>query len=100
MRYVITESRLNRVFGDYMDSQFDLYYDGSREEFITKDEEIFGYMMGDMGDQFFYYGDYSTHDSLNSLFGRITDDLLLNYLRGRFPEIEIDGVDYDPYQGN
>lgn len=100
MRYVITESRLNRVFGDYMDSQFDLYYDGSREEFITKDDEIFGYMMEDMGDQFFYYGDYSTHDSLNSLFDRITDDLLLNYLRERFPDIEIDGIDYDPYQGN
>jgi len=26
--------------------------------------------------------------------------LLLNYLRDRFPELEIEGIGYDPYQSN
>jgi hypothetical protein len=25
---------------------------------------------------------------------------LLNYLRDRFPELEIEGIGYDPYQSN
>jgi hypothetical protein len=34
------------------------------------------------------------------MFGDATDELLLNYLRNRFPELEIEGIGYDPYQSD
>jgi hypothetical protein len=34
------------------------------------------------------------------MFGDATDELLLNYLRDRFPDFEIEGIGHDPYQSN
>ena len=96
MKYFITENRLNRVFESFMDFQFDLTYNYDFDEFTTKDGDIFGYLI----DSEFFYGFFSGENTLHSMFGDATDELLLNYLRDRFPDIEIDGVDYDPYQGN
>jgi hypothetical protein len=91
MRYTISESRLTDIFKNFMDSQYDLEYHHKTREFIDKDGEIFGYIMG-VGHQF-YYSDYSTEYSLNEMFGDITPEILFNYLKKRFPEVDISGVE-------
>ena len=96
MKYSITENRLNRVFKSYMDFQFDLTYDYDINEFTTKDGDIFGYLI----DSEFFYGFFHEEKSIYPMFGDATDELLLNYLRDRFPELEIEGIGYDPYQSN
>jgi hypothetical protein len=90
MRYVISESRLERMFNNYMDSQYDLTYDSSPREFVDKNGDIFGFMI--LYYQFDYV-DYSTEYTLNQMFGELTDELLLSYLREKFPDIRIDGIE-------
>jgi hypothetical protein len=41
----------------------------------------------------FYYGDYSTEYTLNEMFGKTTNKLLLNYLENEFPGISINGIE-------
>ena len=41
----------------------------------------------------FYYGDYKTEYLLNGMFGELTNELLLYYLRERFPDVNIDGIE-------
>jgi len=96
MKYFITENRLNRVFESFMDFQFDLTYNYDFDEFTTKDGDIFGYLV----DSEFFYGFFSGENTLHSMFGDATDELLLNYLRDRFPDFEIEGIGHDPYQSN
>jgi hypothetical protein len=91
MKYTISESRLTDIFKNFMDSQYDLEYHHETREFIDKDGEIFGYIMG-VGHQF-YYLDYSTEYSLNEMFGEITPELLFNYLKEEFPEVGIGGIE-------
>ena len=85
-----------------MDSQYDLRYDKSTREFVGKDGEIFGYLLifrrfnfnsMEYKSKNFYYGDYKTEYSLNEMFGELTNELLLNYFRERFPDITIDGIE-------
>jgi hypothetical protein len=89
MRYVISESRLERIFNDYMDSVYDLTYDSKPREFVDKNGEVFGLTVQHQ----FYYADYPTEYSLNQMFGELTDELLVRYLRERFPGISIDGIE-------
>jgi hypothetical protein len=98
MKYIIRESRLEDIFEKYMESNFDLKYNPKTNEFRSRVGEKFGEMYG--GETFgdlikgrFYYGSYSTELFLNTMFGDITNDLLDDYLRKKFPDIGIKGVE-------
>ena len=96
MRYIISESRLERIFNNFMDSQYDLKFDSSPREFVDKNGEIFGYLLFNSmkhKSKHFYYEDYKMEYSLNQMFGELTNELLLHYLRERFPGISIDGIE-------
>lgn len=89
MRYIITESRLQDIFDKYMESTYDLKFRPISREYRTGDGRIFG----DWWEQRFYYGNNLECNSLKAMFGDDTNKLLLNYLRRKFPDIEIDGVE-------
>ena len=89
MKYIIRESRLEGLFERYMDSYFDLKYNPKTNEFRSRVGDTFG----DLIKGRFYYGSYSTEYYLNVMFGDITNDLLDDYLRKRFPDIGIKGVE-------
>ena len=89
MRYIISESRLERIFNDYMDSVYDLTYDSAPREFVDKNGEVFGLTIQHQ----FYYADYPTEYTLNEMFGELTNELLVHYLRERFPDVRIDGIE-------
>ena len=91
MKYIITESRLQDIFDRYMESTYDLkFYSFSREFRVG---ERLGHIFGDLWEQRFYYGNNLEENSLKAMFGEDTNKLLLNYLRKKFPDIEIDGVE-------
>ena len=89
MRYVISESRLEKIFNNFMDSQYDLKYDGPHREFVDKNGKVFGLTIQHQ----FYYADYPTEYTLNEMFGELTNELLVHYLRERFPNVRIDGIE-------
>jgi len=89
MKYIISEGRLEDLFEKYMNSNFDLKYNPKTHEFRSRVGESFG----DLIKGRFYYGSYSTEYYLNVMFGDITNDLLDDYLRKRFPDIGIKGVE-------
>jgi hypothetical protein len=89
MKYIISEGRLGNLFEKFMDSTFDLRYNPKTHEFRSRVGESFG----DLINGRFYYGSYSTEYFLNRMFGDITNDLLYDYLRKRFPDIDIRGVE-------
>ena len=89
MKYIISESRLDDIFEKYMDSNFDLKYNPTTKEFRSRVGEPFG----DLIKGRFYYGSYSMEYFLNVMFGDITNDLLDDYLRKRFPDIGLRGVE-------
>jgi hypothetical protein len=92
MKYTISESRLMEIFKNFMDLRYGfLEYRHETREFIDKEGDVFGYIMG--VDHQFYYLDYSTEYSLNEMFGEITPELLFNYLKKEFPGIKIGGVE-------
>jgi len=89
MEYTISENRLRNLFVNYMDSQYDLKYDSAHREFVDKNGEVFGLTIQHQ----FYYADYPTEYSLTEMFGELTDELLVRYLRERFPDTRIDGIE-------
>ena len=89
MEYTISENRLRNLFVNFMDSQYDLSYDKSTREFVGKDGEVFGLTIQHQ----FYYADYPTEYTLNEMFGELTNELLVHYLRERFPDVRIDGIE-------
>jgi hypothetical protein len=91
MRYIITESRFQDIFDRYMESTYDLHYYGFTREFRMK--EKLGKIFGDLWEQRFYYGNNSEENLLKAMFGDSTNKLLLNYLRRKFPKVEIEGVE-------
>ena len=91
MRYIITESRLQDIFDRYMESEYDLHYYNATREFRVK--ERLGKIFGDFWEQRFFYGNSLEENSLKAMFGDVTNKLLLNYLRRKFPNIEIEGVE-------
>jgi len=72
-----------------MDSQYDLTYDRAPREFVDKNGEVFGLTIQYQ----FYYADYQTEYSLNQMFGELTNELLVRYLRERFSDTRIDGIE-------
>lgn len=91
MEYTITENRLRKLFVNYMDSMYNLKYKGSTREFVDKSGDVFGYVL--TIDTHFYYSDLKTENSLDGMFGELTNELLLHYLRERFPDVGIDGIE-------
>ena len=91
MRYIITENRLQDIFDRYMESTYDLNFYYATREFRVK--ERLGKIFGDLWENRFYYGNSSEENSLKTMFGDGTNKLLLNYLRRKFPNIEINGVE-------
>lgn len=91
MKYIIAESRLQEIFDRYMESNYDLKYYHASREFRMK--ERLGPIFGDLWEQQFYYAYRSEERLLESMFGDATNKLLLIYLRNKFPEVGIRGVD-------
>jgi hypothetical protein len=89
MKYIISEGRLDDLFEKFMDLNFDLRYNPYSKQFRSRVGESFG----DLIKGRFYYGSYSTELFLNRMFGDITNDLLDDYLRKKFPDIGIKGVE-------
>ena len=75
-----------------MDSVYDLKCDYDSREFVDKNGGEFGYFLTRKSKQF-YYADYPTEYTLNQMFGELTNELLIHYLRERFPDVRIDGVE-------
>ena len=93
MRYIITESRLQDIFDRYMESTYDLRYYSEAREF--RDKVRWGDIFGDLWEQRFYYAYRSQEKFLKSMFGDATNKLLLTYLRKKFPDVEIRGIEND-----
>jgi len=91
MKYVITESKLQDIFDRYMELTYDLKFYNFSREFRIK--ERLGSIFGDLWEQRFYYGNSLEENLLKAMFGEPTNKLLLVYLRKKFPNIEIDGVE-------
>jgi hypothetical protein len=89
MEYTISENRLRKVFVNYMDSIYDLKYHRASREFVDKNRGVFGLTINYQ----FYYNGYQLEYTLNEMFGELTDELLLHYLRERFPDVRIDGIE-------
>jgi hypothetical protein len=92
MKYIITENRLLEIFRNFMDSQYDLSYDLKDNRyfgFVDKNGDVFGLV----DDEHFYYGYFSEQGVLEGVFGDAANELLLYYLRERFPDITIDGIE-------
>jgi len=95
MKYIISESRLDDIFERYMESTYDLHYYYATGEFRVK--ERLGNIFGDLWQQRFYYGNSFEENLLKSMFGPITNRLMVNYLRKKFPNVEIEGIENDSY---
>ena len=91
MKYIIRESRLQDIFDGYMESTYDLHYYYATREFRVK--ERLGKIFGDLWENRFYYGNSIEENLLKAMFGGDTNKLLLNYLRRKFPNVEINGVE-------
>lgn len=91
MEYTISENRLRKLFVNYMDSIFDLKYEDINKNFLDSHGDTFGYLQNNPKQ--FHFLNYKTEGTLLSLFGEMTYELLLYYLRERFPDVEIDGVE-------
>ena len=72
-----------------MDSQYDLTYNNRTKEFVGKDGVEFGYVILSQ----FYYANYPTEYTLTEMFGELTNKLLFDYLRERFPDVDIIGIE-------
>ena len=90
MKYIISESRLQDIFDMYMDTQYGLTYNWKEREFRTERGDIFGDLWRDNR---FYFAYDSDPRLLKSMFDNSMYKLMLNYLRNRFPELEIDGIE-------
>ena len=90
MKYIILKSRLDDIFEKYMDSQYGLTYNSKEREFRTERGDVFGDLWRDNR---FYFAYDSDRRFLKSMFDNSTYNLLLNYLRTKFSELEIYGIE-------
>ena len=91
MRYIITESRLDEIFERYMESTYDLHYYYATREFRVK--ERLGKIFGDLWENRFYYGNSLEENLLKAIFVEDTNKLLFTYLRKKFTNVEINGIE-------
>ncbi len=89
MKYIIKQGRLSEIFKKFMDYHYDLKYNPNSGKIKTKDGGTFGYITNSY---FYHWGNYSNQYSLIEMFGENQDELLLIYLRKRFPEVQINSI--------
>jgi hypothetical protein len=89
MKYIISESRLEDVFEKYIDSQYGLVWNKRLKQFDLPDGELFG----DIFEKHFYFEDSKDVHLLRSMFGDNADKLMFDYIRKRFPNVKITGVE-------
>lgn len=86
MRVIISE---NRMFG-IMDSILKLSYNPETREFYSDGviDGVIGYKYKDG----FTYGGYRVDDMVSNIFGKNADELLLIYLKEKFPNLTINKI--------
>jgi len=86
MRVIISE---NRMFG-IMDSILKLSYNPETREFYSDGviDGVIGYKHKDG----FTYAGYYVDDMVSNIFGENTDELLLIYLKEKFPNLTINKI--------
>ena len=89
MKYIISENRLDDIFGKYIDSQYGLVWVKRLNQFNLPDGEPFGNIF----EKHFYYEDPADKNLLRSMFGNNADKLMFNYIRKRFPNVRITGAE-------
>jgi len=92
MKFIITESKIYDTFVTYMDSIHDLHFNEPKKEFITKSNEVFGWVSrnaNSLEDGYVFLINYNFLNVLGGYFGNNTDNLLLKYFKDKFPQIQI-----------
>ena len=96
MRFIITESKIYDTFVTYMDSIHDLHFNAPSKEFITKSNEVFGWVSKNVNyseDGYVFLINYSFLNVLEGYFGNgmknNINNLLLKYFKNKFPDILI-----------
>ena len=89
MKYIISESRLEDIFEKYIDSQYGLVWDKHLKQFNLPNGDLFG----DIFEKHFYFEDTTDKSILRSMFGDNVDKLMFDYIRKRFPNVKINGVE-------
>ena len=90
MKYIISESKLSKVFDNFMDHKFNLSLNGPKM-LASNNGEVFGYI----GDSLILYVQSYPGKILYTFFGDRASDLLYEYLHNKFPGIKIDAVAID-----
>jgi len=90
MKYIISESKLSKVFDNFMDHKFNLSLNGPKM-LVNENGEVFGYI----GDSLILYVQSYPGKILYTFFGDRASDLLYEYLHNKFPGIGIDAVAID-----
>ena len=92
MKFIITESKIYDTFVTYMDSIHDLHFNAPTKEFITKSNEVFGWISKNANvteDGYVFLLSYSFLNVLEGYFDNHTEKLLLKYLNDKFPQTQI-----------
>ena len=78
-----------KAFSKYMDKNWDLKYLQVRRDFVNATNgDIFGYVHQGT----FYFTTFAIDIELEDWFGPTTHTMLLDYLRERFPDMDIDDI--------
>ena len=75
-----------------MDSIHDLHFNAPSKEFITKSNEVFGWVSKNVShseDGYAFLINYNFLEVLEGYFGKNTEKLLKKYLNDKFPDILI-----------
>lgn len=92
MKFIITESKIYDTFVTYMDSIHDLHFNAPTKEFITKSNEVFGWVSKNVNyseDGYVFLLSYSFLNVLEGYFDNHTEKLLKKYLNDKFPQTQI-----------
>ena len=97
MKYIIKENRLIEIFNSYMDSVYNLSYDEKDNERVgginwTYIRDGRGEIFGTVVSYQFYYVNDSMEEVLYGMFGEHSYQLMLEYLNGKFPSLNIQGI--------
>ena len=92
MKFIITESKIYDTFVTYMDSIHDLHFNAPTKEFITKSNEVFGWVSKNVNyseDGYAFLINYNFLNVLEGYFDNHTEKLLKKYLNDKFPQTQI-----------